>query len=47
MPTADEMRPGRSRLYDINGKQVCVYWYPDFSFTPEALAMPIIREKRT
>ena len=42
MPTNSNLRSGSSRLYDINGKRVCVYRYPDFSMTPEALGLFIV-----
>ena len=29
-------------MYDVNGKRVCVYRYPDLSMTPEALGIFIV-----
>lgn len=39
MPTG---KNGGGRLYDVNGKRVFVYRYPDLSMTPEALGLFII-----
>ena len=33
---------GCGRLYDVNGKRVYVYKYPDLSMTPEALGLFIV-----
>ena len=39
MPTG---KNGSSRLYDVNGKRIFVYKYPDLSLTPEALGLFIV-----
>ena len=39
MPTG---KNGCGRLYDVNGKRVYVYKYPDLSLTPEALGVLIV-----
>ena len=42
MPTKGNSRFGCGRLYDVNGKKLYVYRYPDLSFTPEALGLFIV-----
>lgn len=39
MPTG---KNGGGRLYDVNGKRVFVYRYPDLSMTPEAIGLFIV-----
>jgi hypothetical protein len=40
--TNDKISPSKSQLYEINGKRVFIYRFPDWSFTPATLFLLII-----